>query len=214
LRRTSKSSKPERKFRVKIKATLIVLAAGLTVLPAFGQEESTHRQDVTVLGFGDFLKSTTSNGVRNDSENTGGVLASYRYFFNQHNGVEANYAFSKFTDRYGVGSTLTSLETRSHEMSAAYVFRFSPIKRITPFVEAGVGGIVFDPKSFSGASAQTRAAFVYGGGADVNLSSHIYVRAEYRGLVYNSPTWGVTALNGLDRVTHTAEPAIGIGYRF
>jgi opacity protein-like surface antigen len=199
---------------VKIKATLIALAAGLTVLPAFGQEEFTQKQEVTALGFGDFLRSTTSNGVRNHAENTGGVLASYRYFFNQHNGVEVNYAFSNFADRYGVGSTLTSLENRSHEASAAYVFRFSPIKRITPFVESGVGGIVFDPKSFSGASAEARAAFVYGGGADVNLSSRIYIRAEYRGLVYNSPTWGVTTLNGFDRVTHTAEPALGVGYRF
>ena len=199
---------------MKIKTTLIVLAAGLTVLPAFGQEEFTQKQEVTVLEFGDFLKSTTSNAVRNDADNTGGVLASYRYFFNQHNGVEVNYAYSKFTDRYGFGSTLTSLESRSHEVSAAYVFRFSPIKRITPFAEAGVGGVVFDPKSFSGASSQARAAFVYGGGADVNLSRHIYVRAEYRGLVYNSPTWGVTALNRFDRVTHTAEPALGIGYRF
>ena len=184
------------------------------MLPAFGQEEFTQKQEVTVLEFGDFLKSTTSNAVRNDADNTGGVLASYRYFFNQHNGVEVNYAYSKFTDRYGFGSTLTSLESRSHEVSAAYVFRFSPIKRITPFAEAGVGGVVFDPKSFSGASSQARAAFVYGGGADVNLSRHIYVRAEYRGLVYNSPTWGVTALNRFDRVTHTAEPALGIGYRF
>jgi opacity protein-like surface antigen len=199
---------------VKIKTTLIMIAAGLAALPAFGQEESTHKQEVTVSGFGSFLKGTTSNGVRNEAENTGGVLASYRYFFNQHNGVEANYAFSNFTDRYGLGSNLTSVENRSHEISAAYVFRFSPIKRITPFVEAGVGGVIFDPKNFSGASTQTRAAFLYGGGADLNLSSHLYVRAAYRGLVYNSPTWGDAALNGYDRVTHRAEPALGIGYRF
>jgi outer membrane immunogenic protein len=202
------------KQQVKIKTALMVVAAGLTVLPAFGQEEFTHKQEVTVLGFGSFLKGTTSNGVRNDAENTGGALASYRYFFNQHHGVEVNYAFSSFRDSYGSASSLTSHDTRSHEISAAYVFRFSPIKRITPFVEAGIGGLVFDPKNFSGASTQTRASFIYGGGADLSLSSHLYVRAEYRGLVYNSPTWGVTALNGLDRVTHAAEPALGIGYRF
>jgi hypothetical protein len=46
---------------VKIKATLIALAAGLTVLPAFGQEEFTQKQEVTALGFSDFLRSTTSN---------------------------------------------------------------------------------------------------------------------------------------------------------
>jgi hypothetical protein len=46
------------------------------------------------------------------------------------------------------------------------------------------------------------------------LSHHIFMRAEYRGFVYNSPTYDLTALSGLDRVTHRAEPSIGLGYRF
>jgi opacity protein-like surface antigen len=73
---------------------------------------------------------------------------------------------------------------------------------------------VFDPKDFSGANSQARAAFVYGGGADFNLSRRIFVRAEYRGLVYNSPTYDLPVLAGADRVTHRAEPSIGFGYRF
>jgi hypothetical protein len=40
------------------------------------------------------------------------------------------------------------------------------------------------------------------------------VRAEYRGLIYNSPTFGLMALSGADRITHRAEPSIGFGYRF
>jgi hypothetical protein len=40
------------------------------------------------------------------------------------------------------------------------------------------------------------------------------MRAEYRGLVYNSPTYELTQLNGADRITHRAEPSIGFGYRF
>ncbi len=79
---------------------------------------------------------------------------------------------------------------------------------------AGVGGLIFDPKDFAGASTQTRAAFVYGGGADFNLTDRIFMRAEYRGLVYNSPTYDLAGLNGVDRITHRAEPSIGFGYRF
>ena len=91
------------------------------------------------------------------------------------------------------------------EGSAAY-FRL-PMRHYTPFVLAGVGGLVFDPKDFVGAGTQARAAFVYGGGADFNLTRHIFVRAEYRGLVYNSPTYGLPVLAGArSRNAHRAEP--------
>jgi opacity protein-like surface antigen len=55
---------------------------------------------------------------------------------------------------------------------------------------------------------------VYGAGVDFNLTHRIFMRAEYRGFVYNSPTYDLPALAGLDRVTHRAEPSIGFGYRF
>jgi opacity protein-like surface antigen len=199
---------------MRLKTTLFLIIGALAALPAFGQDEGMQKQEVSVLGFGNFLKSTTSNGIRNDADNTGGVLASYRYFFDRHNGVEVNYAFSDYTARYEGGSGPTSVQNRSHEVSAAYVFRFTTVKRITPFLESGASGVVFDPKNFVSASSQARAAFVYGGGADLNLSSRLFVRAEYRGLVYNSPTWGLSTLKGFDRITHAAEPALGIGYRF
>ena len=82
------------------------------------------------------------------------------------------------------------------------------------YVEAGVGGLVFNPSDVPTASTQARAAFVYGGGADFNLTHRIFMRAEYRGLVYNSPTFDLAPVQGTDRVTHRAEPSIGFGYRF
>lgn len=178
-----------------------------TVLPAFAQEYS--KQDVSVQALGSFVKSTWDKGIEQTSTDSGGVLATYRYFFNKNNGVEANYAYTNNTERY----TGTGVNTNSNEVSAAYVFRV-PLKYFTPFLLAGAGGLVFDPKDFVGASTQTRAAFVYGGGADFNVGSHVFVRAEYRGLVYNSPTYDVPAFNGADRITHRAEPSIGFGYRF
>lgn len=197
------------------KRTLITLIAGgaLLALPAFSQSENPGKNEVSVQAFGSFVKSTTENGTTNSATNSGGVLASYRYFFDVHNGVEVNYGYALNSQNFVSSSNAVNVKNYSHEVSAAYVFRM-PLKRFTPFVTAGAAALVFDPKDLQGIDSQTRAGFVYGGGADFNVSRHIFVRAEYRGFVYNSPTYNLTALNGTDRITHRAEPSVGFGYRF
>jgi opacity protein-like surface antigen len=182
-------------------------------LPAFPQSEATRGSEVAVQALGSFVKSTTDNGINNSATNSGGVLGTYRYFFDAHNGVEADYGYSLNTQNYGLPTGALGVKSYSHEVSAAYVFRM-PMHHLTPFVLAGAGGLVFDPKDFAGAGSQARAAFVYGGGADFNLSRRVFMRAEYRGLVYNSPTYDLPGLAGADRVTHRAEPSVGFGYRF
>ena len=199
-------------FRMK---TILGLAGCLVLisLPAFSQDENPGRNEVSVQAFGSFLKTTTDNGVEQKATNSGGVLGTYRFFFSRHHGVEADYGYSLNTQSYASPSRSIGVPSYSHEFSAAYVFRF-PLKRWTPFALAGAGGLVFDPKDTPGLGSQTRAAFVYGGGADFDLAHHVFLRAEYRGLVYNSPTYDIPGLAGLDRVTHRAEPSIGFGYRF
>jgi len=199
-------------FSKKFLITSFVSIASMA-LPAFSQSETPGKNEVSVQAFGSFVKSTTNNGVENKASNSGGVLGSYRYFFNDHSGVEANYGYSLNTQSYGSTSGLLGVKSYSHEVSAAYVFRM-PMRKFTPFVLAGAGGLIFDPKDFTGASSQTRAAFVYGGGADFNLTHHVFMRAEYRGFVYNSPTYDLAGLSGVDRTTHRAEPSMGFGYRW
>jgi len=197
------------------KVALCLFAGTIAMsLPAFSQEETTvYKNEASVQAFGSFVKSTTSNGVDESATNSGGVLASYRFFFTQHQGVEANYGYALNTQSYGLADGPVGVKTYSHEISGDYVFRL-PQKHWSPFVLAGVGGLIFDPKDFVGASSQGRAAFVYGAGADFNLSTHVFMRAEYRGFVYNSPTYDIPGLSGLDRISHRAEPSIGFGYRF
>jgi opacity protein-like surface antigen len=189
----------------------IFLAGSLAALPAFAQEAG--RSEVSVQALGSFVKTTTDNGVQQSATNSGGVLANYRFFFTNDNGVEVNYGYSLNTQAYGLPSGLFGVRAHQHEVTAAYVYRH-PLRRLTPFAEAGVGALVFDPNDVAGASAQTRAAFVYGGGADFNLTKRVFLRAEYRGLVYNSPTFDLSETSGTDRVTHRAEPSVGFGYRF
>ena len=198
-------------FAKNLVVTCVAIAS--MAIPAFSQSENPGRNEVSVQAFGSFVKSTTDNGIENKATNSGGVLSSYRYFFNAHNGVEANYGYSLNTQSYASTGSVIGVKSYSHELSAAYVFRL-PMRKFTPFVLAGAGALIFDPKDFAGASSQGRAAFVYGGGADFDVSRHIFVRAEYRGFVYNSPIYDLTGLSGADRVTHRAEPSVGFGYRF
>ena len=189
--------------------TILIAGAAIVALPAYAQPEAG-RQEVSAQAFGSWVKTTTQDGIDNSATNSGGVLGSYRVFFSTHHGVEGNYGYARNTQNY---SFTDGVKTNTLEISGAYVFRM-PLRKVTPFVLAGVGALVFAPKDLAGVDAQTRAAFVYGGGADFNLTHHIFVRAEYRGFVYNSPTYDLPGLAGLDRVTHRAEPSAGFGYRF
>ena len=195
--------------------SLLTMWAGMAsiALPAFAQSDEAARQDAAVQAFGSFVTTTTQNGVDNGATHSGGVLATYRYFFSTHHGVEGNYGYALNTQSYTSAAGALGVKTNSHEVSGAYVFRM-PFHRVTPFALAGVGALIFDPRDYARATAQTRAAFVYGAGADLSLTNHIFMRAQYRGLVYNSPTYDLPAVAGLDRVTHRAEPSIGFGYRF
>jgi hypothetical protein len=155
------------------------------------------------------VKTTTSSGVDQSATNSGGIHASYRFFFNAYSGIEANYGYALNTQNFLSPNGPLGVKTNSHEVSGAYAFRI-PLRRLQPFVLAGAGAFVFDPKDFPGAGSQIRAAFL-SGSADFNISRQI-LRAEYRGSVYNSPTWNLPSLDGTDRITHRAEPLIGFGY--
>ena len=145
-------------------------------LPALSQTEE-YRSEVSAQLLGAYVHGTTQNGIGQTSSDSGGILATYRFFFTRHQGLEANYAYSRSSTRYGLPLTPSDVTANQHEWTGAYVFRF-PARWISPYLEAGVGGLTFSP-TFSnspGASNQSRAAFVYGAGADVNLTSRVFVR--------------------------------------
>jgi len=193
--------------------TMIVAGVLLLGMPAFSQSEEGSRSEVSAQFFGKFVHSSNKDGVQQSSSNSGGILAAYRFFFSRHHGIEANYSYSRSTATYSFDSGTSGVGANRHEWSGAYVLRF-PIRSVTPFFLAGAGGLTFAPLNSPGASTQTRAAFVYGAGANVNMTHHVFIKAQYRGFVYNSPTFNLAANRGADRVTHLAEPSVGLGVRF
>lgn len=188
----------------------LVLGASVLGLPAFAQSEE-FKSDVAVQALGSFVKETTDNGVTHSATNSGGVLGTYRYYFGRHNGVEFNYGYTLNSQQYAQGNNFASTKAYSHEATAAYVWRL-PLGRVTPFALAGAGSLIFDPKDIS-ADVLARPTFVYGAGADVDFGTRWFLRAQYRGLVYNSPVLGTSTV-AAELLTHRAEPSVGFGFRF
>src|SRR5260370_41878025 len=110
--------------RTKSLAALL-MGTALISLPAFAQESGPeNRYQASAQFFGTFLKTTDQNGVRQSSSDSGGILASYRYFFTNQHGVEVNYGYSRSTMSYDFGDGPFGTSANQREVTGAYVFRF------------------------------------------------------------------------------------------
>jgi opacity protein-like surface antigen len=189
----------------------------LFALAAVAQEQ---RSEISVQGLGFFTSDSEGRGIRQEPTNAGGFLLGYRFHVNRWLAADANYGFSRNTQQYFAPAGDFRVQSDVHQATAGLVFRlpFPADVRMNPFLLAGGGVLAFNPTEnaggfVTGADTQTRGVFVYGGGADFPLGSHVALRAEYRGLVYNAPDFELDSLNA-DTVTHTAQPSVGIVFRF
>jgi hypothetical protein len=196
-----------------------LLSLGLIVSGAHAQESS--RSDITVSGFGAFQQSSSGNGVNQSATNSAGVLATYRYFFTDHQGVEVDYGFSRFDQQFNAPNVASpfsfGVSANMNEATASYVYRHAIGHRLTPFVSAGTGALLFTPASFTagGTSGTTFATpdFVYSGGADLAVSRRISLRVGFRGHVFEAPDFGVASIR-TNSVTTLAEPFAGLSFHF
>jgi len=177
------------------------------------------RSDVAISGLGVYNRDSTGNGVTQIPTNSGGFLASYRLGFGAHSDLELNYGFSRNSQYYNdLFGTFAAQQANIHEGTAAYVFHLDRGRRFDPFVLAGGGALVFSPVSnsanaFLGSDTQAKGAFLYGGGVDYDLMRNFALRLQYRGLVYKAPDFRLSSIS-TGSWTHTAEPSVGLVFRF
>jgi hypothetical protein len=198
-----------------VKHIIVAAICGSTLvsLPAFGQENPMSKTDISVEAPVPFVENKSSDGAQQSATVNYGFPGGYRLFFNKHSGVEQSYGYPHNIQRYSLGPGSIGVKNNSDEVLAAHVFRF-PDKRWSPFVLAGAGALIFDPKTVTGASTQTRLGHPNGDSADFNLKHRIFPRTEHRGIFYNSTTVNMGGLNSLDWLTNPVKPAIVFGYNF
>ena len=198
----------------------IRLLAAIALAAMFGTSvfaQVEQPSQISIQGTALVTKSSTDQIPSNDVTKSGGFLVGYSYQFSRWLGAEGNYGYSRNTNNFVTLAGPSSLEANFHEVTGALVAHIPVSARgIRPYVLGGGGALVLDPTdkfSVTGAERQTRGTFVYGGGANFDITHNFGLRAEYRGLVYKVPDFSVTALN-LDKFTHLAQPSFGFYFRF
>jgi hypothetical protein len=66
--------------------------------------------------------------------------------------------------------------------------------------------------SSAGIGTQSRGMFLYGGGLEIPVSSHFYLRTEFRALGYEAPDFKLSLQTSA--LSFTYEPAFAVAYRF
>lgn len=197
----------------------------------------THGASLSVGGTGQFstiLEQSPSSGaynvtgpggalvpinVTNEQQYTTistGFLTSLAYHPAPWAGVEFNYGFTHYSERYGynysgvTATQTTRIPTDWHEATSAYQFHPKHIP-FQPFVNIGGGAIDFAPRN---ASNQWRGAGLLEAGFDLPVHySHIGFRIEGRSLYYRSPNFYQPIISTRSwRVT--TQPSISAFYRF
>ncbi|HEY1272068.1 MAG TPA: outer membrane beta-barrel protein [Terriglobales bacterium] len=197
------------------KALLMVVVLLALAGAAAAQEQ---RSEISVQGTGFYTKQSDGQGVRQKATDTGGFLVGYRFHLNRWLSAETTYGWDRNTQQFTFPTGVAGIQTDVHQATGGFVFSLPAFRhaRLSPYVLAEGGALIFDPTSKStiaGLDSQARGAFIYGGGADYLLSKHFSLRAEYRGYVYKAPDFGFASLNS-DAITHTAQPSAGIVFRF
>jgi opacity protein-like surface antigen len=176
------------------------------------------RQDASISFMGVTAPQVNGLGVfPMRSTITGGVLGSYRYMLTPRSALELNYTFAQDTIYYNNISNGGHVHTRQQEISGAYVYSRT-YGNFNPFVEAGVGGMIFTPVLDYGTSnidakQNTNVGGLFGAGVAYEISPSFDIRVQYRGFVMKAPDFGISSFK-TSRYYVVSTPAIGIAYHF
>jgi opacity protein-like surface antigen len=199
---------------------MVIVVAVMVLLLSVGSTAQEARSEFSLQGTGLFTKDTTGRDTTQRATENGGFLVGYRYHFNHWLAAEGVYGYGRNTQQYFAPAGLSRIQADIHQATGGLVVTLpTPARfRISPYVLAEGGALIFNPTgnlfgSVTGAQRQSAGVFVYGGGADFPVVRHVSLRAEYRGLVYNAPDFGISSLN-TDKITHAAQPSAGIVLRF
>ncbi len=196
------------------KSLLLLLLLPLLAAVGFAQES---RQDVSASGSALIPPYIAGNGAQLHATVGFGGLFSYRYLLTPSSGLELNYQYAQQVQHFTNPTNNNTVHDRFQEVSGAYVHSFI-FRNWNPFVEAGVGGFLFRPiddskTNLTGLSGNTNVGAMYGAGFAYEISPSFDIRAEYRGLVFKTPTFGVTNFS-TGRYYNVSDPVIGIAYHF
>ena len=191
----------------------------VSAVSAKAQFYKIHNGDLGVNAVGVYgiktLDSNSGNVLR--TTDTTGFLLSFKEHPVSWAGIEVNYGYAKFSNRFSYQSGTTSatlpITATRHEATAAYIFH-PHIKHLQPYVGVGGGALGFIPIAGAAGSDQWRGAGLLEAGLDIPTSNpHLGFRVSGRALFYREPNFNVPVA-ATRAWTVAPEPTAGVYYRF
>ena len=201
------------------KTTITATAGAVLGLSLFAAETAAQERPsrIWVDATGQFPAGSNEPDRGYDATNSAGFLVGYDLQFNRWAGIEADYGYTRNDHAYSTFAGLSTLRSDVHEMTGSFVARLSEARQFRPYTLVGTGVLLFDPTAeavtIGQPAAQAKAVFLYGGGVEFELTDRLGLRAAYRGFVFDTPDFDISGLN-FDRITHIAQPSVGLSYRF
>lgn len=175
--------------------------------------------------------------TRGDLQGTGtlqtlssaGALTSFRQSFNPWLGYTVNFSYTRTIEEYrtqvGATALLPELDVKSniYELTTGYMVHRNFTPKLQAFADVGGGVLIFAPlsnsplvpsESHTAPTTIVRATGLINVGADYALSDHFALRAEYRGLIYKGPEFGIASPLVPFYYTLTSEPSMSLVYNF
>ena len=185
-------------------------------LSARAQAYKIHNADVAVGGTGQFTPSITdqTNTPHQATTDSAGFLLSFRDHPVSWAGIELNYGYSSFSERFTslASVSLESVPLSFHEAIAAYVLH-SHRHGIQPFATVGGGALYFNPSPVH-VYTQLRGTGLVDVGADMLTSNpHFGFRIQGRSLYYRAPNFNNASI-ATSRWVATVEPSASVFMRF
>ncbi len=159
--------------------------------------------------------------------NAAGGMLEFRHIHSPWVGFEATYSLNRANQRYvyaifgptstsGYGTGFYSLSAYAHEFTGDWIVSNHLTKSVLLFALAGAGVQITAPSSSpSGSQTATSStpSYIYGFGADWQMLRHLGLRAQYRGDIHKAPQINLP-FSTPNSFIHTAEPMVGVYYRF
>ena len=177
-----------------------------------------HAVDLAVSATGRFQQVVTTQQPNLTSPTEGvGVLTQLRAHPVSGFGLEVDYSYNRYTDRYSpaTGTPVTRVQQDQHEATAGYVFHFRA-PYVQPFVVVGGGALYLKSiKPNLQYGDQWRGTYMYGVGFDFvsKKAPHLAFRVQEHGLFYKSQDFYQAELRSNGYI-HEAMPSAGLVYRF
>jgi len=211
----------------------LVLSSSLCISASAQSTPQTSRQrllshfDGALSGTAVFTKSSTGTAsspalpqpysLTTSASNTAGALLTLRASKTPWIGLEANYGYARFSEKYNCCGLQGGLQTSAHEFTFGWLFKPQyDFHGTHPYAAVGAGTMAFRPTKNGGQGLQTqaRAVYYYNVGVDAPVfGPNAGIRAGFRQLFYLAPDFGQNYITAKSR-TFTSEPTVGFYYHF